>query len=105
MLRTQIINYLKSVDPSLPVDERYVFGYYDGLRLTYEGYMLLSKNFEHHTFDLSKEFKLTAEKILKINKLEKPYFYNKKIMVLFGQEDYLSLSLMSDIDLWINSIT
>lgn len=99
--RTSIIKYFSNLPD---IDERYIFGSYDGLRLTYNGYMLLSSKLENYTFTFEKEFVMTAGIILKLNKLTKPYYYNNKFIVLFGKEDYVSLALMSDITLWINSI-
>jgi hypothetical protein len=102
--RQLFVNYFNNITPETKITVSYVFGNYTGLRLTFNGYMLFLNNFINYRFELQKEFIITPNKILKLNKLDKPYFLNKKILVLFGEEDYTSLIIMNDLDLWLDTL-
>lgn len=104
-LRKQLISFLKKEYPELDINENLIFGSYDNLRLTCQGCQLLSSKFEHHKFNIDKDFKFTPNAILNLAKINKPFYYNRTMIILFGQEDYVSLALMGDINLWISSLT
>ena len=102
--RNKLVKLLSSQNPNIEITETTLFGNYQGLRLSLEGYTLMKKDFDFYKFPISA--RITPIKKVILNKsMDTPYYITDNNIFLFSQVDAFSLQVIGDVSIWIDSIS
>jgi hypothetical protein len=102
--RNKLVKLLSDNNPNLEITEFIVFGNYQGMRLSMEGYTLMKKEYNFYKFPIS--YRITPIRKVKLNKnMDIPYYITDSNIFLFSEIDAFSLQVIGDIAIWIDSIS
>ena len=89
------------------LDEKFFFGNYPGLRLTYNGFYLMKQEFEYWQYQIDTDVSLSVMEISKLNQKMNSVYYlvtgkpKHNHISLFAKDDYATLLLIEDFKGWI----
>jgi hypothetical protein len=102
--RNKLVKLLAQQNPNMEITEATVFGNYQGMRLSMEGYTLMKKDFDFYKFQITARVTPIKKVILNKN-MDTPYYMTDKNIFLFSQVDAFSLQVIGDVSIWIESIS
>jgi len=104
-LLTKLTEVLSKYDPvrfKTKEDTKQLFYYWPSLRLRRKGFLTLQKYFRSYKYD--SDTITPMNKIKLYRKCRYPYYMGTKIFAVFTEEDAVGLSLIQDVNKWIEGL-